>query len=104
MDRGTYREGQQMRNTGRKKKSDSPGRWAEMRGHRGVISHVYHGNLQVVVREDFLATKLRFRVFVYSREVSRHATMEAARLEVLRRLDDLAKEQDIGFSQEPDAI
>jgi hypothetical protein len=54
----------------------------ERRGYRGIVSHVYDDNLHVVVREDFLATKLRSRVLVYSREVSRHASMEEARPEV----------------------
>jgi hypothetical protein len=79
------------------KKGDSPGKWEEMRGHRGVISHVYDGNLHVVVREDIAAAKLRFRVLVYSREVSRHGSMEEARLEVLRRLVEVAGLETFGM-------
>ena len=51
------------------KKRRAPGKWEERRGFRGLVSYVYDDNLHVVVREDLLAPKLRFRVFVYSREV-----------------------------------
>jgi hypothetical protein len=40
------------------------GKWEERRGYRGIVSHVYDDNLHVVVREDLLATKLRWRVLV----------------------------------------
>jgi hypothetical protein len=48
-------------------KGHAPGKWEERRGYRGEISHTYEDNLHVVVREDFLATKLRFRVLIYVR-------------------------------------
>jgi hypothetical protein len=62
------------------------GKWERRDGYRGIVSHVYDDQLHVVVREDMLAAKLPYRVFVYSGEVSRHASMEEARLEVLKRL------------------
>jgi hypothetical protein len=77
---------------GTMKKSGSPSKWHKRVGFRGIVSHVYDGNLHVVVREDIGAAKLRFRVLVYSREVSRHARMEEAQLEVLKHLVELAKE------------
>ena len=77
---------------GTMKNSGSPSKWHKRVGFRGIASHVYDGNLHVVVREDIGAAKLRFRVLVYSREVSRHARMEEAQLEVLKHLVELAKE------------
>jgi hypothetical protein len=46
------------------KKSGSPSKWHKRVGFRGIVSHVYDGNLHVVVREDIGAAKLRFRVLV----------------------------------------
>ena len=74
------------------KKGRASGKWEERRGYRGIVSHVYNDHWQVVVREDIGVSKLRFRVLVYSCEVSRHESMEEARLEVLKQLVELAKE------------
>jgi hypothetical protein len=37
----------------------SPDKWEERWSYRGIVSHVYDGNLHVFVREDSPATKLR---------------------------------------------
>jgi len=73
-------------------KRSRTGKWEKRRRYRGIVLHVFDDNLHVVVREDLLALKLRFRVFVYSRKASQHASLEEARLQVLRRLVALAKE------------
>ena len=64
-------------------------------GYRGLASYVYRDQWEVVVREDILATRRRFRVMEYNREVARFETLRGAQKAVLKRLLQLALEGQI---------
>jgi hypothetical protein len=66
--------------------------WNLRTGHKGLQSWVWRDEWQVVTREDPLATKKRFKVFQFSREVARFDTLKEAQIETLRRLIELTPE------------
>ena len=65
--------------------------WKLHTGYRGLKSWVWREEWQVVVREDLLARKRRFRLLECCREVARFDTLKEAQTEALRRLIELAQ-------------